>query len=461
MRARGQGLLAIAAVVVLVGGAVAAHRAGPKPRPAASPGLAPSGSWICPHGGGPGWTTTIYLANPSSVASSVRITSMGNGPARVLSTTQVAAGATVGVPVPSPQRDSATAVDWFGGSVYAGWVAVAGGAEQGVTAEPCGAPSDLWYVADGSTSQGSEATYLVISNPSAATAVFSVVLFAADRAPIRESSWTDLVLRARSSTSLLLDHFAVNEPEVAAEIDVSTGRVGAATIGISKSGGVRTSLGATSLSGSFFLPIAGATGQSELVVLAPAQSDVTFDATLLSGEAVQPAGGLTDTTQTGGSAKAYSVITSEASSIDVQTQNGGMIAAGLRAHGKFDTASTGGATAPSISWVVMPTVGKSPAKLGLVLVNPGSQPAVVTLHVLAAPGQTAPADVTVQLGPQSVASAPAAFLSASPHAAVLVISPGVPVLALGASTSSGTHGVQGYAMSMGVVAPVAVNTAGG
>ena len=47
---------------------------------------------------------------------------------------------------------------------------------------------------------------MVVANPFAAAAVLDVVLYTADRAPIRNSEWTDLVIPARRSTRLASQH---------------------------------------------------------------------------------------------------------------------------------------------------------------------------------------------------------------------------------------------------------------
>src|SRR4051812_10167091 len=62
----GRGWLAIALAALVVIGAEAATRLGPATPAAATAGAAPSTTWLCPHGGGPGWTATIEIANPTA-----------------------------------------------------------------------------------------------------------------------------------------------------------------------------------------------------------------------------------------------------------------------------------------------------------------------------------------------------------------------------------------------------------
>ena len=76
-RGRGQGLLALAVLVVVVGGGFALQRGvGSRPREAAAPPTSSSGAWFCPHGGGAKqWKATLYLANPGDAPVAVRVSS--------------------------------------------------------------------------------------------------------------------------------------------------------------------------------------------------------------------------------------------------------------------------------------------------------------------------------------------------------------------------------------------------
>src|SRR6202795_4629251 len=105
MKSRGQGTIALIVLAVLIGMGVAADRAGPHPEPAGLAGQAPSGAWVCPHGGGPGWQTTLYLSNPSDAPSTVRVTALGDGEPSPVSTSTVPPGTTAHVDVPSIARD--------------------------------------------------------------------------------------------------------------------------------------------------------------------------------------------------------------------------------------------------------------------------------------------------------------------------------------------------------------------
>ena len=129
------------------------------------------------------------------------------------------------------------------------------------------------------------------------------------------------------------------------------------------------------------------------------------------------------------------------------------MAVSARCRRTLDSAATGGALAPARSWVVLPTVVGRVSHPGLVLVNPGTDPAQVDLHLLAAPGDQLPPDLTLTVAPRTTMSVPEDFLSTSPQAAVVVRATGGAIVALGASTSLGRQGTNGYALAVGVAIP--------
>jgi hypothetical protein len=455
-RARGQGLFALVVVLVCVAGGVALDRElGPLEPAAAAPGTAPSGGWLCPHGGGPSrWKASVYLGNPGDSPVTARLTSLSGRRPKPPTTVTVPPSADLRVEVPAKGREASTYVEFFGGWVAAGWVAQGGGGEIGVAAEPCApAAARRWYAPDGTTEQGQDA-YLVVMNPFGATAVFDVVLLTRTRAPIRDSALTDIVLPAHRSRAFRLNPQALGEAALGALVEVTVGRVALASLGIGREGGIRSVVGVTSVSDRLFLPAGATAGQSVLAMTNPNEEQVRFGATLLSGEPPHPAGGLTEAGQNGTSAATYPVATEGPSSIDVVTQGSVGVAAAQRARGVGnDSAATGGAVAPAASWIVLPATAGEPSKPGLILVNPGSAPATVTLHALVPEGSSAPPDVTVGAPAGSAVRAPVEFLDAELGAAILVRAEGGSVIAMAASTSLGVQGLSTYALSMGVPVP--------
>ena len=244
-RGRGQGILALVVLLVVVGGGLALQRGvGVRAAEPAAPPTSSSGAWFCPHGGGDKqWKATLYLANPGDAAVVARVSTFSRKKPDEPRSVTVPAQATVAVPVPAKGREASTYVEYFDGWVAASWVAQGGGGEIGVGAEPCAAATGpTWFAADGTTEQGEDA-YLVVMNPFAVDAVFDVVLYTPKRAPIRNSALTDRVLRPGKSVAFRLNAFAEGEAAVGAEVDVSLGRVAVSSLGITRDGGYAASSG--------------------------------------------------------------------------------------------------------------------------------------------------------------------------------------------------------------------------
>jgi len=452
MRSPGQGVLAAVVAVIVVVGGVAAERRGPAPPAPASPGEAVSSAWLCPHGGGPGWTGTLALANPGTAPVHVRLTFLSDlAPGRPTDLV-VPAGSEVLHDVPATSRASATYVEAFGGWIAAGWQVRASDPEVGLGAEPCASgPARTWYAPESTTQKGQKA-FLVVMNPYAVDTVFSVALFSPDLPPLRDTDWGDIVLPAGRSVALRVDRKIVDEDAVGVQLDTKVGRVGVATLGVTEGGGVRSVLGATATAAAAFLPTAAGAGQSSLVMFVPGEHGLRFGATQTSTEPPQPAGALTEVQQPGQSAATYPIITAGPSSVNVLGQGPTLFVAALRAEGQSDDdAATGGAVTAARTWVVTPTVAEEPSFPGLVVANPGNEEVTVTLRLLT-PDGTAGGVTTFALAPSHAAGVSKAFLEASPRASVVVSATG-DVVALGGSTSSGILGLSLYALAIGIAVP--------
>jgi hypothetical protein len=453
MKARGQGALAMVVLVVVVAGALLAERAGTRPPDGETPAGPPSQAWICPHGGGKKWEGRLFVANPGNAASTVRVTSLGSRAPEPPQMLDVPATSETVIPIVPKQRGASSFVEAFGGWVAVGWVVRGGPGEPGVAAEPCTpAGGRRWFLPDGNTDEH-EQTYLVVANPYEADAVVDVTLFAAQRAPVRDSDLTDLVVHGRRTIAISLARFEPGEHVVGTEVTVTAGRVAVATLGVSSDGAMRSVMGSASLSGSALLPTGGA-GPSELTVLAPDDAGVEFGASFLSRDQAAPAGDLIDVRQDGLSARAYPLQTEGPTSILVAVAGEPAVAVALRSLlGGGDIAATGGGLVPSNGWVVLPAVAGEPATPGLVLVNPGEREAVVTLMLLGRPDAAGlPEPTVVRIAPGRVAAVPKSFLSVAPGAAVVVRSDS-PVVAVAASASLERGGSSGYALSAGVPMP--------
>ncbi len=450
--ARGQVAFAAISVFVLVAALVVLDRTGERaPAPLARSG-APSGAWLCPHGGASDLSVQLYLANPGSETVTARITRLGSEPAGPPEGYEIEPGSTLRIDQVPPDRGAATFVEYFGGWIGAGWVSSTG---SGVAAEPCTPDAArTWYLADGTTQLGEEA-YVIVANPFAAAAVMDVVIYTADEAPIRASAWTDLVVPPRQSIPLRLNSKIKGETVVAVVLEVSVGRVAAAALGIGDGAQVRSTLGWTEPATGATFPVMQGSGQTELLLLSTAQRSIRFGATVLSGEQPRPAGGLTEQEHGPASAGAYAIpVDSGPGAIQLFTLEDAPVVGALRALGPGeDFGATAGAVRPSDSWLVFPaTSGVSPTP-GAVVANDGDADVVATVQLLPPIGGTAAAPVTVQVPAHSAVAVPPELWASAPDAALLIRTEGGPVVALAASTSRGEGDAQVFALSMGVMPP--------
>jgi Family of unknown function (DUF5719) len=448
-----QTLLAILVPVALIAGAAYAQRELTPRSFEALERPESSGAWFCPHGGGPqGWDVQLQVANPGTRTATIRVRPLGNDNPGEPETLEVEPGAFVRVPVPGDDRGSASVVEWFGQWVAVGWLADAGGEETGVAAEPCGsAAGDRWLLPDGVTETEDDEAYLVVMNPFAREAVFSVTLLGR-REPVQHSSTTDVALRPFRSTAFRLGGILSGEPTVAAVVDVSVGRVAAASLGLTVSGGIRSALGYLGTPpANLTFPGGGDAGRTQLPVMNASSTleggRVSVNGEILGkGQPPQAFAGLAESSLPPMSARTFPATTSVPSSVRV-TVSGQRMAAVRRTFGTVsDQAAVTGAE-PASSWVVLPTVAGSPSHPGLFLANPGTEPAEVTLSFLS-PGPDQ--QVTVTVPPRSTAEAPDRFLSVAPEVGVLATAESGTFIPASASYSLGLEGFAGFAVALGI-----------
>jgi len=455
MRVGGQvGWSLLILAVVVAGGVYLQREVGPKASAAASSEAAPSGAWFCPHGGGPDWAVTLEVANPGTSPVQIRVTELsGRRPSAPESFT-VQPGAELLVHEAAEGRESASFIEYFGGWVAAGWVIHAGGGEKGVAAEPClPQAAERWLVPDGLTTERQDA-YLVIMNPFATGAIFTLTLHTQKRA-ITAGSWTNVVLEPRRSRAFRLNAKALGEGAVSTLVDVKVGRVAAASLGLAELGGIRSSVGvAGSPPERTILPAGFAQGASTLVLMNTGDARPELQASLLSKETSQPLGSLVQNAPNAGSAQPYPLTTDGPSALDVRSAPS--VAVALRTLGiASDQGSTAGASAPAGAWVILPSIAGTPAHPGLILSNPGDVPAVVTLSLLPSGPETVPPPVTVTIQPGRTVAGPKLFVTARPFAAILATAESGTLVPAAASYSLGQDGIATYAVSLGVPIPEA------
>jgi hypothetical protein len=450
--ARGQALFALACVAFLVAALMVLDRAGPRAPALLVAGEAPSGAWICPHGGGPDVSVALFLANPGEEAATVRVTQLGAETAAPPARYDVPGGTTVRVNLSPGERGDSTSVEFFGGWVGAGWVSFT---DAGAAAEPCAAEaSQRWYLADGSTELGEE-SYVVIANPFSGPAVMDVVLYSADLPPVRYSEWTDLVVPARQSVALHLNERLKGEPVVATTLDVSVGRVAAASLVVSDRTTLRSAIGWTEPGTEAWFPTMKGSGQNELVLLSTASGSIRFGATSLSQDQPRPAGGLTEQEHGPTAARAYAVPEEAApTAVRLFTLEGALVSGALRVLGPgTDPGSTAGSVAASDAWVLLPASAQIPADPGAVLVNDGDVAVAASVELLPQEGGISPSSITITVPPHATAAVPPDLWASAPDSALVVRADG-PIVALSASTFPGSQDAQTFALSMGVPLPL-------
>jgi hypothetical protein len=449
---RAQALAAAVVAVVLVGGAAYADRElGRAEIGAGAAATSASGEWFCPHGGGEsGWTVTLQIANPGERPATVRVRFLGSRRAPDPETMTVDPGALLTVPAPADGRGRASMVEWFDQWVAVGWIAHAGGGEGGVAAEPCApAAGDRWLLPDGTTETERDDDSVVVMNPFARAAVFSLTLLSERRDPVVHSDLTNIELKPFRSRAVALNEYVKGERTVATLLEVSVGRVAAATLGVATDGGIRSAVGYLgAASDRPVFPGAGDAGRTELATMNASQERVPLEGALLDREAERVFAGLADSPPPGSSGRTFPATTAGATSV-VLAADGPGVAAVRRTFGvTSDQAATNGAE-PAPAWVILPTVAGDPSHLAIALATPGDEDVRVTLAPLGANG-VEPVEVSVPAS--RTTTAPKEFVQAVSRTAVVAVSDGTFVPA-SASYSFGREGFATYAVALGIPIP--------
>ncbi len=348
-------------------------------------------------------------------------------------------------------------VEWFGQWVAVGWLSHAGGSgETGVASEPCApAAGERWFLPDGTTETEGDRDYVVVMNPFAREAVFSLTLLTERREPVLQGDLTDVVLRPFQSVAFELNDVVLGERTVSTLLEASVGRVAASTLGVSGAGGIRSALGYLGTPpGDLVFPGGEDAGRNDLPVLSAADGDgrrVTLSGDLLGTGETPPeeVAGLADASMPDGSARTFPATTAGVTSLRLQA-TGGSVASVRRTFGTVSdqAAVTGGR--PAASWIVLPSAAGTPAAPGLVLANPGAEPVDVTLGYLLPGPQD---EVTVTVPPQASVEAPRAFLLLDPLTGVWAKADRGTFVVASASYSLGPEGRSRYAVALGIPVP--------
>lgn len=449
-----QPLVAVLVIVgALAGAAYADRELGPSAYGAGTDGPAVSGSWSCPHGGGPeGWEVFLQIANPGPGLATVRIRSLGaQRSVEDPQTIQVEPGAFARVQVPAEGRGRASFVEWFDQWVAVGWIAHAGGEEGGVAAEPCSeVAGERWLLPDGSTEVEGNEEFVVVMNPSSRQAVFSVSLLSERKEPVQQGELTDVVLKPFRSVAFHLNDVVLGERTVSTLVEASVGRVAAASLGVSGTGGIRSALGYLGQPPrSLTFPGGADAGRTELVVMSAGPEGggrVQLSGEILGSEGPAAFAGLAEASLPPGSGRTFPATTEGASAV-LLSVSGDDAGAVRRTYGVVSDQGAVTGAEPATRWIVLPAVAGEPSLPGLVLSNPGTEPAVVTLSFLQ-PGPSETIQVTVQ--PGTTLQAPKEFRQLAPEAAVLAEASSGAFVPAAVSYSLGREGLATFAASLGI-----------
>jgi hypothetical protein len=263
-----------------------------------------------------------------------------------------------------------------------------------------------------------------------------------------------VVLRPFRSAAFNVNDVVLGEPTVSALVRVSVGRVAAATLGVSGAGGIRSALGYLGQPPETLTFPGGAdAGRTQLVVMSAGTTDagrrVSLEGEVLGEDEPQAFAALADASMPAVSARTFPATTSGATSV-LFTVAGEEVATVRRTFGVVsDQAAVTGAQ-PAASWIVLPAVAGEPSNPGLVLVNPGTEPAVVTLRFLS-PGPAEQVEVTVPSG--RTVEVPAGFLLGAPETGVSATATSGTFIPAAASYSLGHEGFATYAVALGIPIP--------
>ncbi|MDQ3991340.1 MAG: DUF5719 family protein, partial [Actinomycetota bacterium] len=293
---------------------------------------------------------------------------------------------------------------------------VAGEDEGGVGAEPCSLrAARRWFLPDGATTRG-RLSGIVVMNPFDSEAVLDVTL-AGDAGEIRPGSLKGVVLAPRRSIAFSLNRFALGEEALGAAVEVSLGRVAAASVG-SGDTSLRLALGAPAPSRTWTLPGLGYTSSS-VNLMTPGASSVPFSARLSTSTDQRVL--LEEETASAGQAVRYPVVEPDAS-VAIESAGDSPLVASRRfaLERGLDQAASGGTPLAASDWVAVPAVGAWAGEVRLAIANPGMEPASVDLSYLTAEGPREAAEIaSVDVPPgRSVSVDLSASLGEDPAAVV-------------------------------------------
>jgi hypothetical protein len=452
VRSVGRRVLGVAMLVVLlVASAIGLDRIGvAAPGATAAAGTGPSGIWLCPHGGGQGWSGWVVVANPGPAAVTVRATTLGDGRSPVVATFEVGPGAIAYREVPATSPEASTAVEFFGGWVAAAATLQSIGDPAGLATERCVGSHRTWFLPDGSTGPDRSST-VVVMNPFDADAAVDAT-FRTEQRELTPEALTPLVVPAHASVAVSVGDFVLLGPDehsVSVTLGTRLGRVAAGEVGVSP-GGIRGEAGSPAAMGRWTFAAGGVDSWS-IPIENPLDDPVDVSLQVEGTDGAQAVPDLQGARLESGEVRTLDVTGLGNVAAIVQAEPGGAVAAMARLTEEDDTATVGGAARGYRAWMVLPGVPPAGGPAFVVLENPTLDDAEVALSLLGVDGPVAGqglADVEVPASRTVVVKLPESTKD-NPVAALVRASRGVVVAA---STSYPAEGT-GYAVTLGVPLP--------
>jgi hypothetical protein len=294
-------------------------------------------------------------------------------------------------------------------------------------------------------------SWVVVTNPFAADAVFSLTLYADEDAPVRVGEWTNVVLKPFRSRAFYLNEQRLGYATVSTSVEAKVGRVVASSLDISELGGIRSSLGQpTPPAADAVLPGGSDQGRTELVVMNPTAGQVRTTGVVLGRDEPRPLGAHGEPAGAE-TAQTYPVTTEGPSALDLRVPSGAAVV--RRTYGPVSDQAATGPGVPSPAWVLLPAIAGRPSHAGVVVANPGADAVEIELSYLPSGSEPTPEPITMRVPGLRAVAIPSEFVQARPLGAILAVSTDGTFVPVAASTSLGRDGYAGYATSLGVPIP--------